>query len=227
MASIISMDSINSDVFNVDQLSNQPSPQRYNSPNILNSTELSGTHPREMPTISSVASPEPDLVTLEDDSNDSTFLYRFGAQQPIVLLSLNDLNLRPNSFNILAIMDITINIAPSHRSQMNHLPSQQHPWLWAQLMVGKLRVPQRTTTFSIRMTNHDKYTGPLPWMKLSFRNVNPDDSTCCPFHPRRHHLASWKGDRKNFSKKTGSVKARLWGLPPSYSTNKRLSRTVH
>ena len=91
------MNLIDSDVFFVEQLSNEPNPQRNNSPNIPNSTELSGTHTREMPTISSVASPEPVIVTFADDSNDPTFPYGFGAQQPIVPSSLNDLNLPPNS----------------------------------------------------------------------------------------------------------------------------------
>ena len=96
MASNISMDSMDSDVFSVEQISNEPNPQRNNSLNYLNSTELSGIHTQEMPTISSVLSPEPDIVTLDGDSNDPTFPYRFGAQQPIVPPSLNDLNLPSN-----------------------------------------------------------------------------------------------------------------------------------
>ena len=67
------MDSIDSDVFFAEQLSSEPSPERNNSPNILNSTELSGTHTSEMPTTSPVASPEPDNVTLDDHSNGPTF----------------------------------------------------------------------------------------------------------------------------------------------------------
>ena len=100
------MDPVDSDVFFVEQLSNEPSPQRNNSPNILNSMELSGTHAIETPTISSVASAEPYIVTLDDDSNDPTIPYGFGAQQPIVPPSPNDLNLPPNPFNILAAMTV-------------------------------------------------------------------------------------------------------------------------
>ena len=59
-----------------------------------------------MPTIFSVASPEPDIVILDDNSNDPTFSYGFGAQQPIVPPNLNDLNLPPNPFNILAALTI-------------------------------------------------------------------------------------------------------------------------
>ena len=106
MASNISTYSLDSDVFFVEQPLNEPGPQRNNFPNILNSTELAGTHTKDMPTISSVASPEPDIVNLDDDSNDLTFPYGFGAQQPIVPSSLNDLNLPPNPFNILAAMTV-------------------------------------------------------------------------------------------------------------------------
>ena len=57
-------------------------------------------------TISSVASPEPQIVTLDCDSNEPTFLCAFGAQHPIVPPSLNDLNLPANPFNVLATMAV-------------------------------------------------------------------------------------------------------------------------
>ena len=98
------MNSVDSDVFFVEQLSTEPNPQRNNYPNILNSTELSGTHAREMPTLSSVASAERDIVSLDDDSNEPTIPYGFGRQLPIIRPSLNDQNLPPNPFNILATM---------------------------------------------------------------------------------------------------------------------------
>ena len=104
MASNFSIDSADSDVFFVEQLSNEPSPQRHNSPNILNSTELLETHTTGMPSILSIASPEPQIVTLIDDSNEPTMAYGFGRQLPIVPPGLNDLNLPPNPFNILATM---------------------------------------------------------------------------------------------------------------------------
>ena len=99
MASNLSMDSSDSNVIFLEQISNEPSPQRDNSPIIQNSTELLGTHTTEMPTISSVASPEPDIVTIDDESNGPTFPYGFEAQQLIVPPSLNDFNLAPNPFN--------------------------------------------------------------------------------------------------------------------------------
>ena len=94
----ISMASDDSDVFYVEQSSSELSPQRQNTPNILNSTEISEQHTAWMPSILSIASPEPRIFTIDDDSNEPTMPYGFGRQLPIVPPSLNDLNLPPNSF---------------------------------------------------------------------------------------------------------------------------------
>ena len=53
------MASDDSDVFYVEQSSSELSPQRHNTSNILNSTETSEQHTARMPSISSIASPEP------------------------------------------------------------------------------------------------------------------------------------------------------------------------
>ena len=104
----ISLDSCSteSDGFYVKQTSTEGSPIRNNTPAILTSTEISGAMEREVITISSVASPEPRIVTLDSDSNDPTMPYGFGNQQPIVPPSLNDLNLPPNPFNVAATMAV-------------------------------------------------------------------------------------------------------------------------
>ena len=90
--------STDSDVFYVEHSSAGSSPIRYNTPAILNSTQLSGAMEPEAITISSVASPEPQLVTIhsDSDSNEPTFPYAFGTQHLIVPSSLNDQNLPPN-----------------------------------------------------------------------------------------------------------------------------------
>ena len=98
--------STESDVFYVEQTSTEGSPIRNNSPAIFNSTEISGVMEREVTSISTVPSPEPRIVTLDSDSNDPTIPYWFGNQQPMVPPSLNDLNLPPNPFNVLATMDV-------------------------------------------------------------------------------------------------------------------------
>ena len=98
--------STESDVFYVEQSSVKGSPIRNKTPTILNSTEMSGAMEGEIITISSVASPEPRILTLDSDSNDPTMPYGFGNQQPIVPPSLNDLNLPPNPFKVLATMAV-------------------------------------------------------------------------------------------------------------------------
>ena len=98
--------STDSDVFYVEHSSPERSPIRNNTPVILNSTQLSGAMDPETITISSVASPEPQIVTIESDSNEPTFPYAFGTQYPIVPPSLNDLNLPANPFSILASMAV-------------------------------------------------------------------------------------------------------------------------
>ena len=81
-------------------------PIRNNTPAILNSMQFSGHMEPESITISSVASPEPQIATIDSDSNEPTFPYAFGTQHPILPPSLNDLNLPPNPFNVLATMAV-------------------------------------------------------------------------------------------------------------------------
>ena len=106
LTSNISMASNDSDVFYVEQSSSELSPQRNNTPNILNSTEISEQHTARMPSISSIASPEPRIFTIDDNSNEPTMPYGFGRQLPIIPPSLNDLNLPPNPFIILNTMAV-------------------------------------------------------------------------------------------------------------------------
>ena len=97
-----------SDVFYVERSSEEGSPIRSNTPAVLNSTALSGALDREAVTISSVASPEPQIVTIDSDSNEPTLPYGFGHQQPIIPPSLNYLNLPHNPFNVPALSLIHI-----------------------------------------------------------------------------------------------------------------------
>ena len=106
MASNLSLNSTDSDVFYVEQSSNDQSIPRPKTPIVLNFTEILGDDNPEMISISSIASPEPQIVTIDDDSNEPT---GFGRQLPNIPLSLNDLNLPPNPFNILATMTIANN----------------------------------------------------------------------------------------------------------------------
>ena len=101
-----SPESHNSDLFYVEQSSIDPSPSRPNTPIAPNSTEMSGNDTREMISISSIASPGPQILTNSSDSNESTMPYEFGRQLPVIPTNLNDLNLPPNPFNLLATMAV-------------------------------------------------------------------------------------------------------------------------
>ena len=125
MAFNLSLNSTDSDVFYVEQSSNDQSVPRPNSPTVLNSTEISGDDTREMISISSIASPEPQIVTIDDDSNEPTMPYGFGRQLPIVPPSLNDLNLPPNPFHILATMAIANNTQEANGH--NYSPESPDP----------------------------------------------------------------------------------------------------
>ena len=63
-------------------------------------------------------------MTLDSDSNDLTIPYGFSSQQPIVPPSLNDLNLPPNPFNVLATMAVVrVNDANILHSPEPSIPS--------------------------------------------------------------------------------------------------------
>ena len=98
--------STGSDVFYVERSSAEGSPIGNIIPAILNSTELPGATERETITISSVASAELQIVTMDSDSNEPTIPYGFGSHHPIVPPRLNDLNLPHNPFNVLATIAV-------------------------------------------------------------------------------------------------------------------------
>ena len=130
MSSNISLDSTDSDMFYVEQTSNEPSPQRNNSPDILNSTERSEHHATRMPSICTIASPQPYIFTVNDNSNEPTIPYDLRRRLPIVPPSLNNLNLPPNPFNILATMAIANNtgdVNDNNYSPQSPEPSEPSP----------------------------------------------------------------------------------------------------
>ena len=92
--------------FYEERSSEETSPITNNTPAVFNSTQLSGAMTTKTVTISSVTYPEPQIVTIDSDSNEPTFPYGFGNQRPIVPCSVNDLNLPPNQLNVLATMAV-------------------------------------------------------------------------------------------------------------------------
>ena len=125
MNPLLSLDSSSTelDVFYVKRSSEESSPFRNSTQAVLNSTELSGAMARERIAISSVASPEPRIVTIDSDFNEPTMPYGFGSQHTIVPPSLNDLNLLPNSFNVLATVAV-IRVDAEYSSQSPSHPSR-------------------------------------------------------------------------------------------------------
>ena len=127
---------------------------------------------REVITIPSVASPEPRIVTLDSDSNDPTIPYGFGS--PIVLPSLNDLNLPPNPLNVLATMAvIRVDDEYSPQSPEPTIPSPiSTPPMNVSTIEGwwTQRIPRLTMTHFIQMTSPEESTG-------IFRRATPSTPT--------------------------------------------------
>ena len=92
---------------------------------ILNSTEISHTHTSGMPSVSSITSPEPQILTINDNSNEPTIPYGCGRQLPIVQPSSNDFNLPPNAFIILATMAVVNHIEDANDN--NYSPQSPEP----------------------------------------------------------------------------------------------------
>ena len=142
------INSENSDVFFVERISNEPSAQRNNSPNILNSTEISHTHTARMPSVSPIASPETQILTIHDDTNEPTMPNGLGRQLPIVPTSLNDLNLPPNPFHILATMVVVNHTA--HGKEDIYSPQSPEPYELSLISTA----PKNVSTFDNWETSH-------------------------------------------------------------------------
>ena len=195
MSSNISLDSINSDVFYVEQISNEPSPQRSNSLDILNSTELSEHHAARMPSISTIASPQPYIFTFDDDSNEPTILNGFVRQLPIVPPSLKDLNLPPIPFNILATMAIATNTGEANDdnySPQSPEPSDPSPISTPPMNVSAYnnRETSYTTTDNDTFYSSDEPDGYIFFLQALHRhrhrpeNWREDWAWECPFQKR-------------------------------------------
>ena len=209
----------------MEQSSLEGSPIRKNTPAILNSTEISGAMEREVITISSVASPEPRIVTLDSDSNDPTIPYGFGSQQPIVPPRLNNLNLPPNPFNVLATMAVVrVDNANSPHSPELSIPS---PISTPPMNVSTIEGWDTTHTTTDDATFYtDDEPRRVYWDILSSdtfdsnepRNVSVASSpSSIPPPPRRQKRKLSIGI--SFPKK-GSVAAHLRGMPPNLTAKK-------
>ena len=187
MALNSSMNSTDSDVFYVEQSSNDQSVPRPNTPIVFNSTEISGDDTREIISISSITSPEPQIVTINDDSNEITMPYAFGRQLPIVPPSLNDLNLPPNPFNILATMAVVPQIRNTHDD--NYSPQSPEPSELSSISTPPMNVSAHNSWETSYTTTDDNtfYTSDEP--RRVYWDLSSDDNLGCSV-PRNPSVAS-------------------------------------
>ena len=169
---------------------------RNNTQVVLNSTQLSGAMARETITISSVASPEPKIDTIDSDSKEPTFPYRFGNQHPFLPPSLIDLNLAPNPFKVVATIRQDKEYSPESPEPSDPSPISTPQWNWAPFKAGRHRIqPQMTIRFFLRMSI-DGYFGILLLTK-PLTPMSPDKNLPprirpphCSFHQIKRE--SWK-----------------------------------
>ena len=221
----------------MEQISSEPSPQKNNSPNLLSSAELSGIHTTEIPTFQSVTSPEPVIVNLDDNVNDPTVPYGFEAQQPFVLLSVNELNLPANPFIILAEMTIVQQNPTQHDksySPQSPEPSEPSPISTPPMYFTTIdgwETPHITTddtTFNLEDDpRHVHWTSPLD---KTFHSEGEPRLICLvpsPSLPSPPHKLKRKLEMGMCFPKKGIVAACLRSLRTNDSPGKGHLRTVH
>ena len=217
-----SISSTDSDVFYVEHSSPENSRIRKNTPAILNSTQLSGAMEPEAITVSSVASQEQQRVTIDSDSNEPTFPYAFSTQHPTVPPSLNDLNLPPNPFNVLATMAVIQQ--DQEDSLQSPEPSDLSPISTSTMNLSTnegWETPDSTTDDNTFYSSENE-------PRRVYWDFSPD-KTFDSNEPRQIYpaesLASTATKEKTehgnvFSSKGGSVAAHLRGMRPTLSTKK-------
>ena len=97
-------DSNDSDVFYVEHSSGEQNLTKNNTCDILIFTKMSGALAREIITISYVASPERQMMSVESTSDNQVIFIGFGRQDAIISFCLNDLTIPPNPITFLATL---------------------------------------------------------------------------------------------------------------------------
>ena len=184
MASNLSLNLTDSDVFYVEQSSNDQSISRPNTPSVLNSTEVSGDDTREMISISSIASPEPQIVTIDDNSNEPTMPYGFGRQLSIFPPSLNDWNLPLNPFNILATMAVASNTEETNDD--NYSPQLPDPSELSPISTPPMNVSAfNSWEMSYTTTNDDTFHSSVEPRGIYFLSPSPSPPASPPRRQKR------------------------------------------
>ena len=166
-------------------------------------------------------------MTIESNSNEPTFPYAYGTQHPKVPPSLNDLNLPPNPFNVLA----TIAVIQQDQEDSPQLPetSDPSPISTPPMNLSTIEgweTPHTTiddnTFYSSENESRRVYWDSLPdetFESNEPRRVSPtrSPSSTPPPPPRQKRRLSMG---MSFSKKKGSVAARLRGMRPTLTAKK-------
>ena len=169
--------------------------------------------------LSSIASPEPQIVMIDDDSNEPTMPYGFGRQLPIIPPSLNYLNLPPNPFNILATMAVANNNEEANDD--NYSPQSPEPSKLSPISTPPMNVSAfNSWETSHTTTNDDTFIQAMSQEEyIFFHQLLPR---------RRHRPGKWKEDwawERPFQK-MGSVAARLRSLRSDAPSSKGNPRSI-
>ena len=126
-----------------------------------------------MPSVSSIASPEPQIL-INDDSNEPTIPYGFGRQLPIVPPSLNDLNLPPHPFNILATIAVVNHTEDTNDD--NHSPQSPEPSELSSISTPPMNVSTFNSWEASHTTTDDNtfYTSDEP--RRVYWDISSDDN---------------------------------------------------
>ena len=109
-----------------------------------------------MPSVSSIASPETQILAIHDNSNEPSMPNVLGRQLPVVPPSLNDLNLPPNPFNILTKMAVVTHTQDDKND--DYSPQSPEPYELSPILTP----PMNVNTFD-------------SWETF---NTTTDDNTC-------------------------------------------------
>ena len=190
------------DVFYVERSSEEGGPAWNETLAVLNSSQLSGAMARETITISCVDSLEPQIVRIDSDSNEPTIPYGFGNQHPIVPPSLNDLNLPPNPFNVLATTAvIRANKEYSPQSPQPSIPSPISTPLMNMSTIGGWETTHTTTDDATNYTDDEPRS--VYWDISSSDTFDPNEprnvsiassTSSTPPPPRRQKKEAELGD---------------------------------
>ena len=195
------------DIFHEEGSSEEGCPARTNTPVFLNSMELYGAHEREVITISSVASLEPHVLTIESDPKEPTIPYGYGRQQLIIPLSFSDLKLPPNPFivlNTIAVMQPNKEYSPQIMELSNPSPFSTPQSKWVSLKAGRHCTQLQMMPYFTQKTGLDEYIGTFfPVTPLT--QTSPDQYSSFGAHPPYRRLRDDKREswswRRLFLKK--------------------------